>query len=173
MRERQPRAEQRQFVHDRAPEPFQLVAERARDVRGEVTGSPYAITNPGFENGAITPTAWQMPGWAAAGGGTWARDTTVSRSGTASLKLQVGTTNGYSYVNSGALADRFRLVVPDLLGHGRSPVRADGNTRVAMADDLGGLVESLEPDRWSPSGTPWAGRWSTCRPYGIPPSSGR
>ncbi|WP_326671379.1 Tat pathway signal sequence domain protein [Streptomyces canus] len=68
----------------------------------QVTGSPYAITNPGFENGADTPTAWQMPGWAAAGGGTWARDTTVSRSGTASLKLQVGTTNGYSYVNSGA-----------------------------------------------------------------------
>ncbi|MCX5257697.1 Tat pathway signal sequence domain protein [Streptomyces canus] len=68
----------------------------------QVTGSPYAITNPGFENGDDTPTAWQMPGWAAAGGGTWARDTTVSRSGTASLKLQVGTTNGYSYVNSGA-----------------------------------------------------------------------
>ncbi|MDQ0912911.1 hypothetical protein QFZ22_008896 [Streptomyces canus] len=67
----------------------------------QVTGSPYTITNPGFENGAGTPTAWQMPGWAA-GGGTWARDTTVSRSGTASLKLQVGTTNGYSYVNSGA-----------------------------------------------------------------------
>ncbi|WP_405560328.1 Tat pathway signal sequence domain protein [Streptomyces canus] len=67
----------------------------------QVTGSPYAITNPGFENGADTPTAWQMPGWAAAGGGTWARDTTVSRSGTASLRLQVGTTNGYSYVNSG------------------------------------------------------------------------
>ncbi|WP_329239285.1 Tat pathway signal sequence domain protein [Streptomyces canus] len=68
----------------------------------QVTGSPYAITNPGFENGADTPTAWQMPGWAAAGGGTWARDTTVSRSGTASLRLQVGTTNGYSYVSSGA-----------------------------------------------------------------------
>ncbi|MDQ1072898.1 Tat pathway signal sequence domain protein [Streptomyces canus] len=68
----------------------------------QVTGSPYTITNPSFENGAGTPTAWQMPGWAAAGGGTWARDTTVSRSGTASLKLQVGTTNGYSYVNSGA-----------------------------------------------------------------------
>ncbi|MFG2466888.1 Tat pathway signal sequence domain protein [Streptomyces canus] len=68
----------------------------------QVTGSPYAITNPGFENGADTPTAWQMPGWAAAGGGTWARDTTVARSGTASLKLQAGTTNGYSYVNSGA-----------------------------------------------------------------------
>ncbi|KUN63686.1 hypothetical protein AQJ46_30955 [Streptomyces canus] len=54
----------------------------------QVTGSPYAITNPGFENGADTPTAWQMPGWAAAGGGTWAHDTTVSRSGTASLKLR-------------------------------------------------------------------------------------
>ncbi|WP_425244991.1 Tat pathway signal sequence domain protein [Streptomyces sp. NEAU-NA10] len=66
-----------------------------------VTGSPYAIANPGFEAGADTPTAWQMPGWATAGGGTWARDTTVSRSGSASLKLQVATTNGYSYVNSG------------------------------------------------------------------------
>ncbi|MEU9326446.1 alpha/beta hydrolase [Streptomyces canus] len=41
------------------------------------------------------------------------------------------------------LADRFRLVVPDLRGHGRSPVPSDGNTPVAMADDLAGLVESL------------------------------
>ncbi|MET7690439.1 Tat pathway signal sequence domain protein [Streptomyces sp. NPDC005483] len=65
-----------------------------------VTGSPYALTNPGFESGAATPTAWQMPGWASAGGGIWARDTTVSRSGSASLKLQVGTPTGYSYVAS-------------------------------------------------------------------------
>lgn len=65
-----------------------------------VTGSPYAITNPGFESGAETPTAWQMPGWATAGGGTWVRDTTVSRSGSASLKLQVTTASGYSYVYS-------------------------------------------------------------------------
>lgn len=66
----------------------------------QVTGSPYTLTNPGFENGAGTPTAWQMPGWATAGGGSWARDTTVARSGTASLKLQVTSTSGYSYVNS-------------------------------------------------------------------------
>ncbi|POX44034.1 Tat pathway signal sequence domain protein [Streptomyces sp. Ru72] len=66
----------------------------------QVTGSPYAIANPGFESGTDTPTSWQMPGWASAGGGTWARDTTVSRSGSASLKLQVTTTSGYSYVNS-------------------------------------------------------------------------
>ncbi|NEB02886.1 Tat pathway signal sequence domain protein [Streptomyces sp. SID13726] len=66
----------------------------------QVTGSPYTLTNPGFETGADTPTAWQMPGWATAGGGTWARDTTVHRSGTASLRLQAGTANGYSYVNS-------------------------------------------------------------------------
>ncbi|WP_266376487.1 alpha/beta fold hydrolase [Streptomyces canus] len=41
------------------------------------------------------------------------------------------------------LADRFRLLVPDLRGHGRSPVPADDNTPVAMADDLAGLVEAL------------------------------
>jgi hypothetical protein len=79
-----------------------LLWEHLGDRLGQqVTGSPYAITNPGFETGAATPTAWQMPGWATAGGGTWARDTTVSRSGSASLKLQVTTTSGYSYVNSG------------------------------------------------------------------------
>ncbi|WP_416972746.1 Tat pathway signal sequence domain protein [Streptomyces sp. 4F14] len=62
----------------------------------QVTGSPYAIANPGFEaNGG-----WEMPGWANAGGGTWTRDTTVARTGAASLKLQVGTDTGYSYVNS-------------------------------------------------------------------------
>ncbi|MES5818144.1 alpha/beta hydrolase [Streptomyces sp. RG80] len=42
-----------------------------------------------------------------------------------------------------ALADRFRLVVPDLRGHGRSEVPESGNTPVEMADDLAALVESL------------------------------
>jgi hypothetical protein len=66
----------------------------------QVTGSPYAIGNPGFEDGGATPTYWTMPGWATAGGGSWSRDTTVCRSGSASLKLQVTTGSGYSYVNS-------------------------------------------------------------------------
>ncbi|MES5818145.1 Tat pathway signal sequence domain protein [Streptomyces sp. RG80] len=68
----------------------------------QVTGSPYAVVNPGFENGAATPTAWQMPGWATAGGGTWARDTTTHRNGSASLRLQATAASGYSYVSSTA-----------------------------------------------------------------------
>lgn len=39
-----------------------------------------------------------------------------------------------------ALADRFRVVVPDLRGHGRSEVRDEDNTPVEMADDLAELV---------------------------------
>ncbi|MEU2280659.1 alpha/beta hydrolase [Streptomyces sp. NPDC013178] len=42
-----------------------------------------------------------------------------------------------------ALAGRFRVVVPDLRGHGRSPVPDEGNTPVEMADDLAALVDSL------------------------------
>ncbi|MFJ9566916.1 alpha/beta fold hydrolase [Streptomyces fuscichromogenes] len=39
-----------------------------------------------------------------------------------------------------ALADRFRVIVPDLRGHGRSEVPAEGNTPVEMADDLAALL---------------------------------
>ncbi|UIX29222.1 alpha/beta fold hydrolase [Streptomyces sp. GQFP] len=42
-----------------------------------------------------------------------------------------------------ALADRFRVVVPDLRGHGRSAVPAEGNTPAEMADDLAALTEAL------------------------------
>lgn len=42
-----------------------------------------------------------------------------------------------------ALAGRFRLVVPDLRGHGRSPVPDQGNTPAAMADDLAPLLDGL------------------------------
>ncbi|WP_155058543.1 alpha/beta fold hydrolase [Streptomyces blattellae] len=42
-----------------------------------------------------------------------------------------------------ALAGRFRAVVPDLRGHGRSPVPDEGNAPVRMADDLAALVDSL------------------------------
>lgn len=38
------------------------------------------------------------------------------------------------------LAGRFRIVVPDLRGHGRSPVPGEGNTPVEMADDLAALL---------------------------------
>lgn len=41
------------------------------------------------------------------------------------------------------LADRFRVVVPDLRGHGRSEVPLTGNTPVEMADDLAALTEAL------------------------------
>ncbi|MFJ9898152.1 alpha/beta fold hydrolase [Streptomyces sp. NPDC091280] len=39
-----------------------------------------------------------------------------------------------------ALADRFRVLVPDLRGHGRSEVPGQGNTPVEMADDLAALL---------------------------------
>lgn len=42
-----------------------------------------------------------------------------------------------------ALAGRFRVVVPDLRGHGRSEVPTTGNTPVEMADDLAALLGSL------------------------------
>lgn len=42
-----------------------------------------------------------------------------------------------------ALAGRFRVAVPDLRGHGRSPVPDEDNTPVHMADDLAALVGSL------------------------------
>ncbi|MFD3503249.1 alpha/beta fold hydrolase [Streptomyces sp. NPDC058678] len=41
------------------------------------------------------------------------------------------------------LADRFRVIVPDLRGHGRSEVPEQGNTPMDMADDLAALVEIL------------------------------
>ncbi|MFF0143272.1 Tat pathway signal sequence domain protein [Streptomyces sp. NPDC005227] len=66
----------------------------------KVTGSPYEVANAGFEDGGTTPTSWVQPGWASGGGGTWGRDTTVSRSGSASLKLTAASTGGYSYVSS-------------------------------------------------------------------------
>ncbi|MCL8014952.1 alpha/beta fold hydrolase [Streptomyces sp. AS02] len=42
-----------------------------------------------------------------------------------------------------ALADRCRVVVPDLRGHGRSPVPQEDNTPAAMADDLAVLLGTL------------------------------
>ncbi|MEV7085453.1 alpha/beta hydrolase [Streptomyces sp. NPDC093085] len=42
-----------------------------------------------------------------------------------------------------ALAGPFRVVVPDLRGHGRSEVPARGNTPVEMADDLAALLAGL------------------------------
>ncbi|WP_406011004.1 alpha/beta hydrolase [Streptomyces sp. NBC_00637] len=46
-------------------------------------------------------------------------------------------------VHAETLADRFRVIVPDLRGHGRSDVPGTGNTPAAMADDLAALVEAL------------------------------
>lgn len=42
-----------------------------------------------------------------------------------------------------ALTDRHRVIVPDLRGHGRSPVPDEGNTPVEMANDLAELIDSL------------------------------
>lgn len=42
-----------------------------------------------------------------------------------------------------ALAQRFRVVVPDPRGHGRSAVPDEGSTPAEMADDLAALVDVL------------------------------
>ncbi|MDX3643576.1 alpha/beta hydrolase [Streptomyces sp. MB09-02B] len=42
-----------------------------------------------------------------------------------------------------ALADRFRVIVPDLRGHGRSAVPDEGNTPAEMAEDLAALLRHL------------------------------
>ncbi|MFF0083413.1 alpha/beta fold hydrolase [Streptomyces canus] len=42
-----------------------------------------------------------------------------------------------------ALADHFRVIVPDLRGHGRSEVPAGGNTPSEMAADLAALIVAL------------------------------
>ncbi|MCI3278388.1 alpha/beta fold hydrolase [Streptomyces cylindrosporus] len=42
-----------------------------------------------------------------------------------------------------ALADRFRVIVPDLRGHGRSEVPDEGNTPAEMADDLAALLKAV------------------------------
>lgn len=59
--------------------------------------APTELRNPGFESGGGTPDHWAKPGWAP--DGTWARDTTVSRSGSSSLKLTATGSGGYSYVH--------------------------------------------------------------------------
>ncbi|MEU6375388.1 alpha/beta hydrolase [Streptomyces sp. NPDC046909] len=46
-------------------------------------------------------------------------------------------------VHAETLADRFRVIVPDLRGHGRSEVPDEGNTPVEMADDLASLLGCL------------------------------
>ncbi|MET8982810.1 Tat pathway signal sequence domain protein [Streptomyces sp. NPDC004539] len=60
-----------------------------------VTGSPYALANPGFEDGAGTPEGWDVPGWGRTADASWARDTGVSRSGSASLKVTATAANGF------------------------------------------------------------------------------
>jgi hypothetical protein len=63
-----------------------------------VTGSPYSIANPGFEAGGDTPQGWSAPSWALSSDATCTRDATVSRSGSASLKLKAAATDGKVYV---------------------------------------------------------------------------
>jgi pimeloyl-ACP methyl ester carboxylesterase len=46
-----------------------------------------------------------------------------------------------------ALADRFRVIVPDLRGHGRSEVPEEGNTPAEMTDDLAALLCHLGTGR--------------------------
>ncbi|MEU6182221.1 alpha/beta fold hydrolase [Streptomyces coeruleorubidus] len=43
-----------------------------------------------------------------------------------------------------ALAGHFRVIVPDLRGHGRSDVPDEGNTPAEMADDLASLLDTLD-----------------------------
>ncbi len=52
----------------------------------QVSGSPYTVANPGFENGSgAAATGWSVAGWTA--NGTAARDTTHAHSGTYAMKL--------------------------------------------------------------------------------------
>ncbi|GGU31883.1 alpha/beta fold hydrolase [Streptomyces coeruleorubidus] len=44
-----------------------------------------------------------------------------------------------------ALAGHFRVIVPDLRGHGRSDVPDEGSTPAEMADDLAALLDTLGP----------------------------
>ncbi|MFD4603799.1 Tat pathway signal sequence domain protein [Streptomyces sp. NPDC058464] len=66
----------------------------------EITAPDPSITtatlgNLGFENGDATPSGWTSPGWAS--NGSYARDTSVARSGAASLSI---TSNGGSMLVS-------------------------------------------------------------------------
>ncbi|WP_030661942.1 hypothetical protein [Streptomyces cellulosae] len=61
----------------------------------KVTGSPYDITNPGFEDGLGTPLRWGVPSWGQTTDAHWSRVTTVFRSGSASLKLTATAANGF------------------------------------------------------------------------------
>lgn len=54
-----------------------------------VTGSRLEVANPSFENGGARPVNWDVPGWGDVNA-DWSRDTTVSHSGGASLKLEAG-----------------------------------------------------------------------------------
>ncbi|MFG3288068.1 Tat pathway signal sequence domain protein [Streptomyces sp. NPDC048179] len=66
----------------------------------KVTGSPYEIANPGFEEGGDTPEGWEVPGWGKTADADWARDTTVARTGSASLKVSATAANGFITVYS-------------------------------------------------------------------------
>ncbi|MFJ8487114.1 Tat pathway signal sequence domain protein [Streptomyces sp. NPDC094038] len=66
----------------------------------KVTGSPYEIANPGFEDGSDTPEGWEVPGWGRTADVDWARDTTVARTGSASLRVTATASNGFITVYS-------------------------------------------------------------------------
>lgn len=51
----------------------------------DVVAGQVGLANLGFEVGGATPANWGVPGWAASG--TFARDTSVARGGSASLKI--------------------------------------------------------------------------------------
>ncbi|MFG3022125.1 alpha/beta fold hydrolase [Streptomyces sp. NPDC048254] len=60
-------------------------------------------------------------------------------------------------------AAEHRVIVPDLRGHGRSPVLDEDNTPVAMAQDLTALIGATESPR----------TWLPARPVALPARSSR
>ncbi|MFI6254006.1 Tat pathway signal sequence domain protein [Streptomyces sp. NPDC051016] len=80
-----------------------LLWEHLGDLLDEpLTGSLSELVNPGFENGYTLPTGWKKNTWS--GAGTFTRDTSVSRSGTASACLSVPSAGTIGFIPTRRLA---------------------------------------------------------------------